>query len=102
MPNVNKVEAITFSVGVEQAYNHLDPASFPPDDPLAPQNPEMHWGWVSGYRFAAVEGEAGPNLDQHFEIHSIGDANTMVAFQHWRRLLIITTQVCAIRLLLIF
>jgi hypothetical protein len=36
MPNVNKVEAITFSVGVEQAYNHLDPASFPPDDPLAP------------------------------------------------------------------
>lgn len=75
MPNVNKVEAITFSVGVEQAYNHLDPASFPPDDPLAPQNPEMHWGWVSGYRFAAVEGEAGPNLDQHFEIHSIGDAN---------------------------
>jgi hypothetical protein len=75
MPDVNKVEAITFSVGVAPEYNHLDPATYSPDNPLRPQNPEMHWGWVSGYRFAAVEGEAGPALDQHFEIHSIGDAN---------------------------
>ena len=75
MPDVNKVEAITFSVGVAPEYNHLDPTTWSPDNPLAPQNPEMHWGWVSGYRFAAIEGEAGPNLDQHFEIHSIGDAN---------------------------
>jgi hypothetical protein len=75
MPGVNNVEAITFSVGVEQAMNHLDPTSFPAGHPLAPQNPDMQWGWTAGYRFAAIEGESGGNLDQHFEIHALGDAN---------------------------
>lgn len=75
MPGITNVEAITFSVGVPQALNHLDPASYPSGDPLAPQNPEMHWGWTAGYRFAAIEGQAGTNLAQHFEIHALGDAN---------------------------
>jgi hypothetical protein len=75
MPGITNVEAITFSVGVPQALNHLDPASYPPGDPLAPQNPEMQWGWSAGYRFAAIEGYAGTNLSQNFQIHSLGDAN---------------------------
>lgn len=75
MPGVTNVEAITFSVGVEQAVNHLDPTTYPASNPLAPQNPEMHWGWSAGYRFAAIEGEAGANLGQHFEVHALGDAN---------------------------
>ncbi|MEZ4926033.1 MAG: MbnP family protein [Saprospiraceae bacterium] len=75
MPGVTNVEAVAFAVGVESASNHLDPASFPWNDPLAPQNPSMHWGWSAGYRFAAIEGEAGTNLGQHFEIHALGDAN---------------------------
>jgi len=75
MPSVQNVEAITFSVGVEQAFNHLDPAIYPASDPLSPQNPAMQWGWTAGYRFAAIEGEAGTNLGQHFEIHALGDAN---------------------------
>lgn len=75
MPTVQNVESITFSVGVEQAFNHLDPASYPANDPLAPQNPSMQWGWTAGYRFAAVEGVAGSNFAQTFEIHALGDAN---------------------------
>lgn len=75
MPGVTNVETITFSVGVPQAVNHLDPASYPPGDPLAPQNPEMQWGWSAGYRFAAIEGYAGTNLSQNFQVHALGDAN---------------------------
>lgn len=75
MPGITNVEAITFSVGVPQASNHLDPALYPANHPLAPQNPSMHWGWSAGYRFAALEGDAGANLAQHFEIHALGDAN---------------------------
>lgn len=75
MPGISSVEAITFSVGVPQSLNHLDPAAYPPSHPLAPQNPSMHWGWTSGYRFAAIEGDAGTNLAQHFELHALGNAN---------------------------
>lgn len=75
MPGITNVEAITFSVGVPQAVNHLDPASYPPGHPLAPQNPEMQWGWAAGYRFAAIEGQAGTNLSQNFQVHALGDAN---------------------------
>ncbi len=75
MPGVQNVEAITFSVGVPQAVNHLDPAIYPASHPLAPKNPEMQWGWASGYRFAAIEGYAGTNLSQNFQVHALGDAN---------------------------
>lgn len=75
MPGITNVEAITFSVGVPQAVNHLDPAIYPADHPLAPKNPEMQWGWSAGYRFAAIEGYAGTNLSQNFQVHALGDAN---------------------------
>lgn len=75
LPGITNVEAITFSVGVPQAVNHLDPATYPAAHPLAPKNPEMHWGWSAGYRFAAIEGYAGTNLSQNFQVHALGDAN---------------------------
>ena len=75
LPDVQNVEAITFSVGVPQAVNHLDPAVYPAGHPLSPQNPSMHWGWTAGYRFAAIEGVAGTNFSQSFEIHALGDGN---------------------------
>lgn len=75
MPDVQNVESITFSVGVPSTVNHLDPASYPASHPLAPQNPSMQWGWSAGYRFAAIEGVAGTNFSQSFEIHALGDAN---------------------------
>ncbi len=74
MAGVVNVEAVTFSVGVEEKANHSDPTIYAPDDPLAPQNPEMQWGWAAGYRFAAIEGDAGTD-PLHFEIHTLGDQN---------------------------
>lgn len=74
-PDIANVESITLSVGVDQAHNHLDPASYPANHPLAPQNPTMHWGWSAGYRFIAIEGKAGTNFVNDVEIHALGDAN---------------------------
>ncbi|MBL7798961.1 MAG: T9SS type A sorting domain-containing protein [Saprospiraceae bacterium] len=74
-PGIVNVESITFSVGVDQAHNHLDPASYPANHPLAPQNPAMQWGWSAGYRFVAIEGKAGANFANDYEIHALGDAN---------------------------
>ena len=72
---INVVEQLTFRVGVDEEHNHLDPASWPSDHPLAPTFPSMHWGWAAGYRFIALEGKAGPNLNQTFEMHCLGDQN---------------------------
>lgn len=74
-PDITNVESITFSVGVDQAHNHLDPAAYPANHPLAPQNPAMQWGWSAGYRFVAIEGKAGANFANDYEIHALGDAN---------------------------
>lgn len=73
--DINQVEAITFSCGVEEEYNHLDPSTYPVGHPLAPQNPSMHWGWASGYRFIAFEGTSGAAFSQIWEIHALGDAH---------------------------
>lgn len=73
--DVDVIEGLQFAVGVDPDHNHLDPATYPADHPLAPQNPSMHWGWASGYRFVALEGKAGPDLLITYEIHALGDEN---------------------------
>ena len=73
--DVTEVEGVKFYVGVDPDHNHLDPASYSADHPLAPQFPSMHWGWASGYRFLAFEGKGGSSYDQTFEIHALGDGN---------------------------
>lgn len=73
--DVNQVESIRFAVGVHLALNHEDPSTYPANHPLAPQNPSMHWGWTSGYRFVALEGKAGNNTAFNFEVHALGDDN---------------------------
>jgi len=72
---ITHVEAIHFYIGVDPGHNHLDPASFDPSHPLAPKNPSMHWGWASGYRFMAFEGNGGSNYDQLIQLHGLGDQN---------------------------
>lgn len=72
---MDEVEALRFFVGVDPDHNHLDPASFPMDHPLAPKFPSMHWGWTAGYRFLALEGNGGAGFDQLFELHGLGDEN---------------------------
>lgn len=74
---VTDIEGISLRIGVDSARNHLDPASYPADHPLAPQNPSMHWGWVSGYRFMAIEGRIDNNADglpeAAMEFHNLGN-----------------------------
>ncbi len=72
---ITELESVSFSIGVEQDYNHLDPATYPVSHPLGPKSPSMHWGWNSGYRFLAMEGLSGVNHNLLFEIHALGDAN---------------------------
>jgi len=73
--NITTVEMVKFSVGVHPDFNHLDPASYAVNHPLAPKNPSMHWGWDPGYRFVCFEGKGGTNYDQLFQLHGLGDAN---------------------------
>jgi hypothetical protein len=73
--DITEVESITIHVGVDEAHNHLDPATYPADHPLAPQFPSMHWGWSAGYRFVAYEGNAGANMSQVFQLHCLEDEN---------------------------
>ncbi|MBN8679267.1 MAG: T9SS type A sorting domain-containing protein [Chitinophagales bacterium] len=75
---VEAAHGVTLHLGVPQAVNHLDPASYPANHPLAPQNPSMQWGWTAGYRFMAIEGKVDNNGDgipeTSFEFHNLGDA----------------------------
>lgn len=73
--NIEAVEGIKFSVGVEEAVNHNDPATWGNGHPLAPSFPSMHWGWTAGYRFIAIEGKGGANFGQTFQLHGLDDSN---------------------------
>lgn len=67
------IEGVRFYFGINEQANHADPSMWPMSHPLAPQFPSMHWGWASGYRFIALEGLSGPNVDQEMQFHLIGD-----------------------------
>lgn len=73
--SVTSIEGVKFHIGVFAPVNNEDPAQYPPEHPLAPQVPAMHWGWASGYRFLAFEGQAGNNFTQTFELHTLGNPN---------------------------
>jgi hypothetical protein len=48
---------LMFSVGVDSAANHSDPASWPTDHALSSNNPDhAFWSWNSGYIFIKMEG----------------------------------------------
>ncbi|MFN0035209.1 MAG: MbnP family protein [Saprospiraceae bacterium] len=75
---IEAAHGVTLHLGVPQAVNHLDPATYPPGHPLALHNPTMHWGWSAGYRFMVLEGKVDNNNDgvpeTAFEFHNLGDA----------------------------
>jgi len=71
--NVTTIEKIIFSVGVDNAKNHLNPTIYDPSHALAPKSPSMHWGWSAGYRFVAIEGKSGDDLKKTWEFHSLLD-----------------------------
>lgn len=73
--NVSSIEGVKFNIGVYAPVNNENPAQWPAGHPLAPQNPSMHWGWASGYRFVAFEGTAGNNFSQLWQFHGLGNGN---------------------------
>lgn len=73
--NVTSIEGIKFHIGVYQPRNNADPSLELTGTPLAPQNPSMHWGWSAGYRFIALEGLSGANLNQMTQLHGLGNQN---------------------------
>lgn len=73
--DIDVIEGVSFHIGVDPEHNHLDPTTWPSSHPLAPKAPSMHWGWSAGYRFVALEGYGGENLNRKIEIHGLGDIN---------------------------
>src|SRR5439155_21213230 len=49
-------ERIRFDVGLPNALNHTDASQYPASHPLNPQVNGLHWGWMGGYVFLALEG----------------------------------------------
>jgi hypothetical protein len=74
---IDAIESAVLHIGVPESINHLDPASYDANHPLAPKNPSMHWGWTAGYRFMAIEGKVDNDNDgipeTNFEFHNLGD-----------------------------
>lgn len=74
--DIENIEALNFAIGITEGHNHDDPAAWPNDHPLAPQDPSMHWGWAAGYRFIAYHGtiyDAQGEASNIFEYHAVGD-----------------------------
>jgi len=61
--------AIRFDIGLPDAIDKADPAQWPPGHALHPELNAMHWGWLGGYVFVALEGHAG---GQGFSYHLAG------------------------------
>jgi len=47
---------LRFRIGVDEGVNKSDPSRYPPDHALNPQVNGLHWGWMGGYIFLALEG----------------------------------------------
>lgn len=53
----SNVTGLTLAIGVDSAYNHMDPATFEADHALSANQPNFgHWGWNPGYKFIVMEG----------------------------------------------
>jgi cytochrome c peroxidase len=74
-----KFRAIRFDVGLDAKTNKGDPTIYAPDHPLHPELNGLHWGWLGGYVFMALEGRR-MKLDGSpggFSYHIANDENRM-------------------------
>ncbi len=61
---------LRFRIGVDETVNKADPNAYPPDHALNPQVNRLHWGWMGGYIFLALEGRFGNSgRDDGFSYH---------------------------------
>ena len=61
-------KSIGFSIGLDSVVNHGNPNQYDSDHPLSAINNSLHWGWVGGYIFTAIEGkdvDAGESIIFH-------------------------------------
>lgn len=72
-------DAIRFCVGVPPEINHSDPAQYPPAHPLNPDVNGLHWGWMGGYVFLAMEGlwDDGTSEPDGYSFHIANDPQLM-------------------------
>lgn len=49
-------DRIRFHLGLRPEINHSDAAQYPAEHPLNPDVNGLHWGWMGGYVFLALEG----------------------------------------------
>lgn len=73
-------DRIRFAIGVDPATNKLDPATIPADHPLNPSVNNLHWGWMGGFIFAALEGHVLHKKSGHelgFSYHLANDGNEL-------------------------
>lgn len=54
---VRKYTAIRFVIGLDARTDQSDPNQYPAEHPLNPLVNGMHWGWLGGYIFSALEGQ---------------------------------------------
>lgn len=67
-------------IGVPDAVNRADPGLWPPGHALNPQTNGLHWSWLGGYVFLALEGywrEPGGGDSAGFSYHLAKDAQLM-------------------------
>ena len=79
---VSNIENITFSVGVPEHLNHLDPSTYELNHPLAHQNPSMHWGWT--YRQEGIWGGGSRPLSVRQGVEGRLSRSGSTACPRWR------------------
>ena len=67
-------KSIGFSIGLDSAVNHGNPNQYDSDHPLSAINNSLHWGWVGGYIFTAIEGK-DVDADESIIFHLAGSNN---------------------------
>lgn len=65
--------AVRFTVGLDEATNAMTPDQFGAEHPLRPAIDTMHWGWLGGFLFLAIEGQSDHGA---FSYHLANNGNT--------------------------
>lgn len=72
-------DRIRFLVGLKPEINHSKAAEYPAGHPLNPDVNGLHWGWMGGYVFLALEGNwmRPDGLQSGFSYHLANDRQLM-------------------------
>jgi hypothetical protein len=74
--SIDNVNSLKFNLGIDKETNHSDPSVWPSNHPLSLEYSTMHWGWVAGYTFIAIDGSVKDIFDRwlnHFQYHLVGN-----------------------------